>query len=322
MKDTTPDQLAATAIDEAIGKEIHWDILGTTDDTEPTAFGEESGALHDKRWEKLVWSRPAKETTPCWWLVNAVEEDKTKPPSLLSRSLAGIWLELNASRCVTNAKFRRAYQRRAEDNAQAVDVLHNNHHLWRQVGGPSPDDLFWPTHESLERPQHACTPLGELRAAHGARDGFDEFADEIIKAVGIIKNLEWEDIRVERFNLIQPCLFTELVRNAESLLQRQAAELVRRQAWLASPVEEEAGDCHVPAVASTTDKDGVDLNVFRMKTGRKPKRWAAAYKTVAWIHIDEIWSLLELHYDKWYFNRWKDNDGRVPQRKGECKASI
>ena len=77
----------------------------------------------------------------------------------------------------------------------------------------------------------------------------------------------------------------------------------------------------MPVAASTTDKYGVDLNVFRMKTGRKPKGWAAACKTAAWIHIDEMRSLLELHYDEWYFNRWKDKDGRAPQRKGEYKAA-
>ena len=57
------------------------------------------------------------------------------------------------------------------------------------------------------------------------------------------------------------------------------------------------------------------------KTGHTPKGWSAACKTASRIHIDEMWSLLELHYDEWYFNRWKDKDGRAPQRKGEYKAA-
>ena len=71
---------------------------------------------------------------------------------------------------------------------------------------------------------------------------------------------------------------------------------MRRQAWLAAPVEEEVGDRHVPVAASTADKYGIDINVFRMKTGRKPKGWTVACKTAARIHIDEMRSLLELHY--------------------------
>ena len=122
--------------------------------------------------------------------------------------------------------------------------------------------------------------------------------------MGLLKSLEWEGIRAERFSLTPPGLFTELVRNAESLLHRQAAELARRQAWLASPAEEEVGDRHVPVAASTADKYGVDLDVFRMKTGRKPKGWARACNTAAWIHIDEMRSLLELHYDDLHLNRW------------------
>ena len=39
-----------------------------------------------------------------------------------------------------------------------------------------------------------------------------------------LKSLEWEDIRVEKFNMTPPALFTEMVRTAESLLHRQAAE--------------------------------------------------------------------------------------------------
>ena len=78
----------------------------------------------------------------------------------------------------------------------------------------------------------------------------------------------------------------------------------------------------MPVAASTTDKYGADLNAFRMKTGRKPNGWAAARKTAVLIHIGEMWSLLELHYDEWHFNSWKGKDGRAPQRKGEYKASI
>ena len=68
--------------------------------------------------------------------------------------------------------------------------------------------------------------MGELKAKEENRDGLNEFAEEIINAVAALKSLEWEDIRVERFNMTPPALFTEMVRTAESLLHRQTAETV------------------------------------------------------------------------------------------------
>ena len=78
-------------------------------------------------------------------MVNAAEEDRTKSPRLLSRSLACLRLELNQTRCATSSKLRQCYEKRADDNAKVVDVLHNNMHLWKHVGGPDPEQLFRPS---------------------------------------------------------------------------------------------------------------------------------------------------------------------------------
>ena len=40
-------------------------------------------------------------------------------------------------------------------------------------------------------------------------------------------------------------------------------------------------------------------------------------KIASWIHIDEMRTLLELHYDDVHFARWKRKDGKAPMRKGE-----
>ena len=69
---------------------------------------------------------PEKENAPCWWLINPGEEDLTKPPTILSRSLLGLRLELNQTRMATSQKLRHTYEARAEANAAAVDVLHHN----------------------------------------------------------------------------------------------------------------------------------------------------------------------------------------------------
>jgi len=68
------------------------------------------------------------------------------------------------------------------------------------------------------------------------------------------------------------------------------------------------------------DKYGVDLDKFKMKTGRRPKDWKKACRIAEWIHIDEMRSLLELWYDQRHFNEWKDKHGKVKPRKGEYKV--
>ena len=39
---------------------------------------------------------------------------------------------------------------------------------------------------------------------------------------------------------------------------------------------------------TATDKFGIDLEVFKMKTGRKPPEWKKAVQIAGWIHIDEM----------------------------------
>ena len=152
----------------------------------------------------------AVQTDFCWWVVNAAEEDRSKPPSLLSRSLACLRLELNQTRCATSLKLRQCYEKRADDNAQVVDVLHNNLHLWKHVGGPDPEQLFRPSAAHLADCRDAAERLGELKAREEDRDGLNAFADEMIKAVELSKSLDWDDIRVERSSVIPSTSFLRL----------------------------------------------------------------------------------------------------------------
>ena len=121
----------------------------------------------------------------------------------------------------------------------------------------------------MEKAQQCCVVLEKMKETDD-RDGLSEFVAEITKAVGALKSVEWESIRKEKFSLTPLALFTDLVRTAESLISRQAAEITRRQEWLATEVETEF-DRAVPISASTADKYGVDLEVFKMKSGKKPK---------------------------------------------------
>ena len=233
-----------------------------------------------------------------------------------SRPLACMRLELNKDRIATSAKLRHCWEKRSDDNSRAVDVLHHNQREWHSVGGPDPEELFHPSATDLERAKDACAALERKRECNNKSDGFDLFVEEITKAVGTLKSLEWEDIRAERFSLTPPALFSDLVRTAETLLHRQAAEMVRREEWLAKAVEPLAAEeAEVQVKGPSVDKYGLDLDEFKMKTGRKPKRgWNKACQIAGWMHIDEMRSLLELHYDDVHFERWKKT------RQGEYKV--
>ena len=111
-----------------------------------------------------------------------------------------------------------------------------------------------------------------------------------------------------------PALFTEMVRTAETLLHRQAAEtvcctesmrahrsfttsspvnpkqacsrMIRRQEWLAATAPPEEGGDPEAAPASpragTADKYGVDLEEFKMKSSRKPRDFKKCLRIAEW----------------------------------------
>ena len=64
----------------------------------------------------------------------------------------------------------------------------------------------------------------------------------------------------------------------------------RREEWLAAPVLEEAGAAHAapgPVQVGTADKYGLDLNEFKMKTGRKPREFKKCVRFAEWIVREE-----------------------------------
>ena len=76
----------------------------------------------------------------------------------------------------------------------------------------------------------------------------------------MLKSVEWETIRTEKFPLTPIALFESCTSTAESLVSRHAAELKRRQQWLSSALEEHGDESQrqpVPIIASTADKYGV-----------------------------------------------------------------
>ena len=103
-----------------------------------------------------------------------------------------------------------------------------------------------------------------------------EFAAEIQQAVDLLSSLEWKDFYREKFHLTPIPCFDEMVCMAESLVVRQQAAIQRRREWLAelgTHHEESEENPAVQVSAPRVDKYGVDLDVFKNKTGKKPHSW-------------------------------------------------
>ena len=114
-----------------------------------------------------------------------------------------------------------------------------------------------------------------------------ESAREIQAAVDMLKSLEWEEIRKEKFSITPIAIFESFVRLAESMISREAAEKQRRQQWLAEANEEapEQDTSAIPLSTNTADKYGVDLEEFKLKTGKKPLHWQSSDFVVAFVCV-------------------------------------
>eukprot|EP00973_Karenia_brevis_P096384 12431531-Karenia_brevis.AAC.1 len=328
------DQLFANNEEEAyreIAQMMGYHALGHACDSDLEAFRENPGTLSEKVWERCPWTKPADETASCWWVANAAETDKTQKVKLICRSLTVLRLDLHSNRCATTTKLRQERERRLENNALAIDVLNDNQHLWRHVNGPDTETLLNPSENNLGEARAAVERLRELIDARGPNEnGLEIFAKEIEAAVNTLKIASWEAIRVERFTLTPKGLYDELVRNVQCVFNKREGEAARRKARLKS---DDDSDCEDEPVERQRrepgpdlfEKDKYSLNIdqeFKCTSSRKPNNLNEAIKMASEVHLDEMRTLLELHYDNVHLERWmqKDNQKRAPARKGKHKV--
>ena len=328
LADLREDQLIEDDTKEAyraVAQQFGYDCLGKAPDAELAIFREGPGTLEERVWERCPWAKPPDETASCWWIANAADLDRTQPVKLVCKSLVVLRLELHASRCATSIKLRQEWERRVENNERAVNVLLNNQHLWRHVGGPDPEVFQRPSESDLVEARAAGEALRQMVDAHGlTQDGLDAFSEEILNAVSSIKAVSWDAIRRERFSLTPEGLYDELVRNAESLLHKRDAEAARRRVRLARvdaldyDEEGEEGEegAGLAMAGARQDKYYLNLDSFKCKSSRKPHRWQQAVEMASEVHLDEMRTLLTLHYDDVHLERWTERE-KKRVRKGE-----
>ena len=76
----------------------------------------------------------------------------------------------------------------------------------------------------------------------------------------MLKSVEWENIRAEKFPLTPVALFDSFTSTTEALVSKHAAEIMRRQEWLSSAFQENGDETQrqpVRIIANSADKYGV-----------------------------------------------------------------
>ena len=257
----------------------------------------------ERRWEKEIdWVQLTSESSKCWFVGNAGVEDKGSEPKFLHRSLATLKVCLKNTRVATTKRIKDEYERRRDKNREAIEVLEANAQLWNLVGGPCVEYLAEPSEEALDRAHEAKELLLKIRAQEDAPNNAAQIAHDMIKAVDAFASLDFDRIRVEKFPMTPETLFEGFVKNMKELHSERklAAEDSRRQKWLSAGVGDDDDDkgCIANLARADADRFGCDPDVFSRSSNRqKPKGFANAVLKASLVHIDEMRTLLEMHYD-------------------------
>jgi len=274
-------------------------------DDELNQFRDHPGTLEERAWTTYKWEFPPEnETMQCWWICNLDEEDRTKEANMICRSLAALRMELMHSRLATTQKLRQEHDKRLENNALAVDRIQDNRELWFRAGGCEPNLLLTPTELLTEHATSTVEQLHKMLSVYGSSGGLDSFVEDITNAVKKIKIVSWEAIKKDRFSLTPDGIYNDLVRNTEHIISSWGRDYERRQTRMRRPLEldaeaREEADKEVKEVTCRLkDKHELDIDKeFRRPPKKRFANWEDTLKSTNEVLIDEMLTLLELHYE-------------------------
>ena len=257
----------------------------------------------ERRWEKEIeWTKPESESSKCWFVSNADVENQEAEPKFLHRSLATLKVHLKNTRVATTKRIKDEYERRKQKNQEAIEVFESNSQMWSLVGGPCVEYLAEPSDEALDKAHEAKELLLKIKAQEDAPNNAAQIVNDMIKAVNTLASLDFERIRTEKFPMTPEMLFEGFVKNMRELHSERklAAEDSRRRKWLSAGTgEEDKDEDSIENLARTgADRFGCDPDAFSRPSSRqKPKGFTNAVLKASLIHIDEMRTLLEMHYD-------------------------
>jgi len=244
---------------------------------------------------------------------------------------------LKQHRFATRLALVQEHAKRQAGNDAATAIIRANQELWRDAGGPLPEQLEDPTAKTLQEARVATAYLQQRFEEGGDGSNSDQPQDFcmgasharcLIEAVERLKMTRWDAIHRERFHVTPRPLFDEIAKQAENYLDRFAGHAARRQRRASKRSEEccppttaadenghetdeenEADDDR--CTASMQDVPGaprdpqLDLDDFkRGRHRRKPYKLRDVASQARDVHIDQMRVLLEMHYDETHKNQW------------------
>ena len=217
---------------ELVAKELGYFSLGKAADADVAAHRAEPGAIKDKAWKRFQWNIPENEVSPCWWIANFAKGDQSAEAKLICRSLTCCRLEIQRSASATAWHLSKAWQRRVDDNSNAVGRLRCHTDLWQRALGPDPEKLLKPNEDDLHAAQQAASSLHKVLETHDLGFGFDNpeaLVQDCVEAAKSLRLVTWEAIRREMFSVVPQGRFHKLARTADSLLNPPDEATYRRR---------------------------------------------------------------------------------------------
>jgi len=258
-------------------------------------------------------------------------------PVLICRSLACLHIRLRQHRFATRLSLVQEQAKRQAGNDAAVAIIRAHAELWKEAGGPLPEQLEDPTAKTLQEARAAAFCLQQRSEEGLDGSGSDQPQDFCVEAsrarclteaVERLKMTRWDAIHRERFHVTPRPLFDEIAKQAENYLDRFAGHAARRQRRASKRSEEccsltkavdengleadeengvDGGTC----TASMEDVPGAprdpQLDPDEFKRGRyrrKPNKLRDVASQAHEVHIDQMRVLLEMHYDETHKNEW------------------
>ena len=324
---------------EAAAEELDFFFLGLGPDAEVEDFREAPGSLSQRRWLDVDWRVPENEAIPCWWIVN-ISDQGSKPeakPVLICRSLACLHIGLKQHRFATRLSLVQEHAKRQAGNSAAAAIIRAHEELWKEAGGPLPEQLEDPNAKTLQEARAAALHL-QQRFEEGGDGGNADQQESccietsqarcLTEAVERLKMTRWDAIHRERFHVTPKPLFDEIAKQAENYLDRFAGHANRRQRRAskrseascppaeavdgnAFEVDVKKGEGDNICTASMEDVPGAprdpQLDPDDFKRGRyrrKPYKLCEVASQARDVHIDQMRVLLEMHYDETHKHRW------------------
>ena len=128
-------------------------------------------------------------------------------PIFVFKSLTCLRAELKHMRIATTQKIKAEYDRRLQNNLDAIETLRANFHIWKDVDGPHVVHLRDPSDEALDQVRESKDSLIQfLLQEQSSFEGGVVVSNEFVNRVDLLFNLSMHG---DEFVHVSMCVYNE-----------------------------------------------------------------------------------------------------------------